>query len=61
MNNEIETVAEGPGWHQFRRKIHGGWIYESTIECHDNSSLCCCFIPDPDHEWKLALMEESND
>jgi len=56
--NEIETIAEGDGWHQFRRRVPGGWIYESEAVSLSGRTSCCCFVPDPDHEWKLALMKD---
>ncbi len=39
----------------YRLKVFGGWVVKEVSEGFgDNAdSISICFVPDPNHEWKL--------
>lgn len=36
-----------------RLKVFGGWVFEDWTTTNNGDRLAICFIPDPQHNWKL--------
>lgn len=48
-----EMLTDEEDFGTWRRRVPGGWLVRTAEEYYHGGGEALCFLPDPNHEWRL--------
>lgn len=51
--NAWEFLKDEEEFGTWRRRVPGGWLVRTFYDQYHGGGDALCFLPDPNHEWKV--------